>query len=306
MHRQTWALATTLLLLTACSNDFPAYSKLDRLRVLAVSADPPNPSTGQACRIEALTFAPDDQPIRFQWSLCPVLVEAKSGYTCPLTEASSRDIFGVSSPLSLGATETTSFINPFAADALAALCASGIDADGFADNVSCDQGYPVSVLLDVATDADSLRAAFTVFLPALPDAERNANPALLGLVLAGQALPDAPLSLSLPEGEAVDLSAQLSSDAIEMRPIPPAEGAAGQRPERLTLSWFADAGSMDQDRTVFIDGETSIETATRNRWTPPKQNEVPPGGLIHFAIVVRDDRGGVGWLTRQLRLEVAP
>ena len=197
-------------------------------------------------------------------------------------------------------------MNPFAADTLAKLCTNGIDGDGYAAAASCDQGYPVSMLLDVATADDSLRAAFTVFLPASAEAEKNANPAVLGLVLAGQALPEAPVALSLPEGKAVELSAQLSDDAIEMRPIPPAEGATGRRPERLTLSWFADAGSMDQDRTVFIDGETSIEAATRNRWTPPKQNEVPPGGLVHFATVVRDDRGGVGWLTRQLRLEVTP
>jgi hypothetical protein len=306
MHSKTWALASATLLFISCSNDFPAYSRLDRLRVLGVSADPPNPSTGQLCRLDALTFAPPDRPISFHWSFCPVLAEAKTGYTCPLTEASSGDLFGASSPFDLGTAETTSFINPFAADTLGNLCANGVDGDGYAAAVNCDQGYPVSILLDVATADDSLRAAFTVFLPASPEVEKNANPALLGLVLAGQALPDAPLVLSLPEGKAVDLSAQLSNEAIELRSIPPAEGAPGRRPERLTLSWFADAGSMDQDRTVFIDGETSIEAATRNRWTPPKQNEAPPGGLIHFATVVRDDRGGVGWLTRQLRLEVTP
>jgi hypothetical protein len=306
MHSTTWALATASLIFAACSNDFPAYSQLDRLRLLGISATPPNPSTGEVCNLTALTFAPNDQPIGYRWSLCPVQAEAKSGYTCPLTEASSQDLFGAKSPFDLGTAQSASFINPFPADTLAAFCANGIEGDGLATAVRCDQGYPVSVLLDVTTADDSLRAAFTVFLPTSPDGQKNANPALLGLALAGAALPDEPLALSLSEGRAVELSAQLSTDAVELRPIPPAEGAPGLRPERLTLSWFADAGSMDQDRTVFIDGETSIESATRNQWTPPKQSEVPPGGLIHFALVVRDDRGGVGWLTRQLRLEVSP
>jgi hypothetical protein len=306
MLRKTWALAIAIALLPACSNDFPAYSKLDRLRVLGVSAAPPRPATGEVCELGALTFAPGEHPIDFRWTLCPVLVEAKSGYICPLPEASALNIFGASIPFDLGTGETASFTNPFTVDTLAGLCRDGIAGEGFAAAVNCDQGYPVSVLLDVATADDALRAAFTVFLPASANPDSNADPVVLGLTLAGQALLEAPMPLALPAGQAVDLSAQLSPDSVELRPIPPTEGAAGVRPERLTLSWFADAGSMDQDRTVYIDGETSLETATRNRWTPPKGSEVPAQGLIHFAVVVRDDRGGVGWLTREVQVEVLP
>lgn len=306
MHSKTWALAAAIVLVTSCSNDFPAYSKLDRLRVLGVSADPPNPSAGDVCRLSALAFAPGDQPITFRWSFCPVLAQASSGYTCPLTEASTLDLFAKTLPFDLGTSDSTSFVHPFTADMLAAVCRSGILLPGFGDAVNCDQGYPVSVLLDVATPDDALRAAFTVFLPASTEADTNLNPTALGLTLAGQPLSETAIPVQLSADKAADLSVELSPDAIQMRPIPSGEGGSGVRPERLTLSWFSDAGSMDQDRTVFIDGKTSIESATHNLWTPPKQGELSPGALVRFAVVVRDDRGGVGWLTRQIRAEVTP
>ncbi len=306
MHSKTWALAAAIVLVTSCSNDFPAYSKLDRLRVLGISADPPNPSAGEVSRLSALAFAPGDQPVTFQWSFCPTLAQASSGYTCPLTEATTLNLFGATLPFDLGTADSAGFTHPFTADTLAAVCKSGILLPGFTDAVNCDQGYPVSVLLDVATPDDALRAAFTVFLPASTDADKNVNPAALGLTLAGQPLYEAAIPVPLSADKAVDLAVELAPDAIQMRPIPPAEGGSGVRPERLTLSWFSDAGSMDQDRTVFIDGKTSIESATHNQWTPPKQGELAPGAVVRFAVVVRDDRGGVGWLTRQIRAEVTP
>lgn len=305
MHRRTWTLAA-LLLIPSCSNDFAPYSQLDRLRLMGVSASPPNPSAGETCQLSALTFAPDDRPIALRWSFCPVVVDAKTGYSCPLTETASRDILGASVPFDLGTASTTSFTHLFAADVLAAVCRYGIDGDGLSTTVNCDQGYPVSILLDVATADDALRAAFTVFLPASSTPDQNANPTVLQLALAGQELAEEPIAVVLAEGQAVDLTARLSLDASEMRPIPPAEGGAGQRRERLTLSWFADAGRMDQDRTVYIDGETTMEAATRNRWTPPRRTDPSTQTLVRFAVVVRDDRGGVGWLTRQLHLEVRP
>jgi len=306
MYDKAKALPFLLALLSACSSDFAPYSKLDRLRVLGVRAEPPTPGQGEACTLSALTFAPAGDAIAYHWSFCPVLAHAKDEYNCPIDEATAQRIFGTSPPFDLGNAETASFTNPFAWDLLGAFCAAGIDGAGVAQAIDCRPGFPVTIVLDVATSSDALRAAFTVNLPSSSPPELNANPTVLGLFLGGQSLSETPDPLSLPAGKAVELSAQLAPDSVEMRPIPPTEPGTGLRREGLRLSWFADAGSLDETRTVYLDGETTLEQATTNHWTPPDAANWPAQGLVHLDVVVRDDRGGVGWLSRQVQLAVAP
>jgi hypothetical protein len=112
--------------------------------------------------------------------------------------------------------------------------------------------------------------------------------------------------LAVSPGQKVDLQAAIPSSAAELRAIPASEGAPGQRLERLTASWFVDAGAIDSDRTSFIDGETTLAEAAQNHWTAPSAETWPSDGTVEFAVVLRDDRGGVGWLVRHLTLERLP
>ncbi len=57
--------------------------------------------------------------------------------------------------------------------------------------------------------------------------------------------------------------------------------------ETLRASWFVTAGAFDSDRTGR-DG-TDLATSTTNALT------LPASGAIHGWVVLRDDRGGVGW-----------
>ena len=59
--------------------------------------------------------------------------------------------------------------------------------------------------------------------------------------------------------------------------------------EGMHVSWFATGGSFDLDRT----GRDGADTATTSDdgWTPPSQ----AGQTVHLWVVLRDDRGGVGW-----------
>jgi hypothetical protein len=58
--------------------------------------------------------------------------------------------------------------------------------------------------------------------------------------------------------------------------------------EGMEAAWFATGGSFDNDRT----GRDSRDLAnsTPNRWRAPASP-----GLVHLWVIVRDDRGGVGW-----------
>jgi hypothetical protein len=58
--------------------------------------------------------------------------------------------------------------------------------------------------------------------------------------------------------------------------------------EGIGVSWFATGGSFGLDRTG-IDGSDTTTTSD-NGWTAPSQ-----AGPVHLWVVLRDDRGGVGW-----------
>ena len=58
--------------------------------------------------------------------------------------------------------------------------------------------------------------------------------------------------------------------------------------EGIHVSWYATAGTFDQDRT----GRAGTDDATTSDdgWTAPAQ-----AGLVNVWVVLRDDRGGIGW-----------
>ena len=75
----------------------------------------------------------------------------------------------------------------------------------------------------------------------------------------------------------------LNLDLVEHRLI--------ERRESIRISWFADAGAFDHDRTGRSEGEAATPD-TENAWTAPAA-----ATDVHVWAVIRDDRGGVGWNT---------
>jgi hypothetical protein len=303
------------LALSACSNDFAPYSQLDRLRILAVSSEPATPLPGQTATLSALTFAPAGESLAYHWTWCPVTAPASQGYTCPLDQAAANRVFaGAVDPgvapelpsLDLGAGAAATLTNPFSVSALSALCATGIDSQNFSQGLDCEGGFPVTVVLDVSTATASLRAGFVLRLPSATPPPINNNPSPTGLLLAGIPLGDPPATIVVAPAQTLDLQAHIPVDASELRPIPAAEGPPGLRLERLTASWFADAGRIDKARTAFIDGVAPLNQTSQNRWTAPSTAQWPTNNLIQFLLVLRDDRGGASWLVRQVQLEQPP
>jgi hypothetical protein len=309
------ALTGVLLAAAACSNDFAPYSKLDRLRVLAVQAEPSTPLAGETAVLSALTYAPPGEAIGFHWTWCPAAAPASGSYACSLDPTQADQAFaaalapGVAArlpSLDLGTASTAIFTNPFSSSALAGLCASGLAGASYAQSFDCEGGFPVTLALEVATASASLRAGFVLRLPLGDSPELNHNPYPTGLRLGGVPLGEAPTAITVAPGQVLDLHVDIPADAVEVRSIPPSEGPPGQRRERLTSSWFADSGTIDEARTAFIDGETSLDQTASNHWTAPQDADWPALGLVELAVVLRDDRGGVGWLVRQVVLEAGP
>ncbi len=65
------------------------------------------------------------------------------------------------------------------------------------------------------------------------------------------------------------------------------QALADQR-ESIGVAWFATAGSFDADRTGR--GTDDVAATSDNGWQVPGEP-----GPVHLWVVLRDDRGGVGW-----------
>ncbi len=58
--------------------------------------------------------------------------------------------------------------------------------------------------------------------------------------------------------------------------------------ESMQISWYATAGTFDDDSTGRTDSDTSV--TSDNNWYAPSQT-----GTVHLWVVLHDARGGIGW-----------
>jgi len=77
----------------------------------------------------------------------------------------------------------------------------------------------------------------------------------------------------------------------------PATRRVEERQERITVSWFADAGAFAEEQSGSAEGAGGPDVAS-NVWTAPS---LP--GEARLWIVIRDERGGVGWREYLVRVE---
>jgi hypothetical protein len=146
MTMQKSALWASLLAVAACGGrDFNKPSLLDKPRILAVRADPPQPSFGVTTTLSTLLYEPPREhlatgqcpvpgPITTKWSWCPIGMIADSEtntFTCPFPEESFRQLYaalglGEAPPYDLGYGKDLKFVNPFPAPLLYALCRGDI------------------------------------------------------------------------------------------------------------------------------------------------------------------------------------
>jgi len=80
--------------------------------------------------------------------------------------------------------------------------------------------------------------------------------------------------------------------------LDPAARAIVDRREAIRVSWFATDGEFEHDRTGRTEEEAD-DASSENAWTAPAAI-----GDVHVWVVVRDDRGGVGF--REATIDVQP
>jgi hypothetical protein len=80
--------------------------------------------------------------------------------------------------------------------------------------------------------------------------------------------------------------------------LDPEKRAIVDRREAIRLSWFATGGDFDHDRTGRAEDDR-VPPTSENGWTAPAR-----AGDVRLWVVIRDDRGGVGW--SEVHVDVRP
>lgn len=273
-----------LLLLGACNLQELSQSwEIDRLRVLAVAAEPAEPAPGQVVTFSSLVVSPVDPVAAVAWTAC--VGDSDDEYGC-------------------GGTSTASGFDGAITDDL--------DPEAFAEagGIGIEPYFPPSwtVPADVLDDLDEAAQAegktATITVAAIPDKEDlgaedmeialkrlpvsrartpNHNPAIAGLLVDGIEVPEGGL-VTLGRGQAYSLEVVLAEAGIETYSFTNSEGVEETRTEEPWFSWYLSEGSFDQALTLWP--YTTVE------YRAPDEPAAAAHGLW---VVVRDRRGGMAW-----------
>ena len=324
-HRLHTLVALQMLASAACGVQFAPYERLDKLRVLAIAADPPQINDAAGVQLDALVVDPafraSPRTLTYLWSWCPFTKATVEGSECNTTEADIEADLGIDVPsLEIGTTPQVSFTMPIPEANLAIWCqaTSGENLPTFATPFECRSGrFPLKIQLEVESE-DGERIVSTYTLWAMTDSAQNpvngrpnignltfqplednddANPLADPVAVSGGTITrqnDQRFQVTVDEADAETLDAE-EADRI------------GNTREELVISWFYEQGSWENSdpRTYLRSDIASFEEFTQKRWTPPSVEDFP-GTSMQFVVVIRDGRGGVNWASSVATLTEDP
>ena len=301
MKSTTTLMAGVALALFGCSSsDFNTPTKLNKVRILAIQADPAQPALGSSTTLRALVYQPPPSAdggtdagvsvTGYSWSWCPLATSSADGFACPIGQDAANQLFaglGIvgTPPLDLGTGDSASitFPNPFPASFLANFCTYGLPATAGSPSMKfgCTiAGFPITINLVVHTSAGDLPAVFFVYLPINDAIPANLNPVVSGIDIFNHRLDqvgtqEVPLNSRVPVVlEMDDSSAEVLPDPNEVLPpskYPPPDpkhpplGPNIAPYEQLTMSWYAECGDfgangLGGDRTGYLGDPNNLNS----------------------------------------------
>ncbi len=305
-----WRLV--LLGACACGSDIDPYNRVSSLRVLALQSEPAAPGPLETAALSALVNVPEGESASYEWSWCPFAGEASDGAACLVSEeelrASLPDPGGLPA-FDLGPEASATFSHEVAPALLAEWCSLALGGSAAVAAPDCALGFPIQVRLRVSTERDEVIAQRTLALRFAAQHPPNQNP-VIDALRAGEddlsplAPGEAPATV-VPRGAESPIEAPVSAASQESYSRPAASGETEVVSERLVWTWFVEGGETEFQRTSLIDGVIPLEDAQRNTWTPPSIEDYP-SEVARLWVVVRDERGGVGWREAAVRLGGQP
>jgi hypothetical protein len=271
-RRATAALSILLVGAAGCSSEDTApdrRSLVQRLRVLAIRAEPPEVAPHEVSQVTALAVDPRTTSIAVQWTRCtePPLAGELVNPDC--LSGGDADLLP---PIGCG---------PSVAVVMPAVDPSTLGAP------DASGGLYLPLIAHVAAGSEASLADYRLRLAG--PAPRNQNPLLEGVFRIADdgsavALDDA-APTTAHAGDQITLRASFAPGSRETYSV------GGQlHTETLTIAWFATAGSFTDEHTP--DG---FDTVLRLDADLPASS-----GAIDLWVVGRDERGGTDFLHRSI------
>lgn len=295
-------LAVASLALAACGGSGLSQPwQLDRLRVLAIQAEPAEPRPGDTVSFTSLVYAPAGVEVAGAvWFAC--LPQEADDFGCELDGSLLEELEGAD-PDSMSEEE------------LLALYQEAQEAGliGFEPGLPPSWEAPAEALEGLeGTELLEGRSAvvnLTVFpaqaeggsdpstdievvykrLPVSEAVTPNHNPELTGFRVNGVGVESGGRLVVDPRYR-YELEPLLTDDSVETYEYVNEEGEVEERTEEPYFSWYTEAGSFDQ--------EYSLHPYSEALWTPGEAwltGSAPEGGEVRILAVVRDRRGGMAW-----------
>jgi hypothetical protein len=288
-------------------DDFDPVSRVVDFRVLAVKADAPYARPGETVHLSSLSHDPTARPITWAWAAC-VNPSSSSVEGC-LEKVAEDAAANPTSPILAMGVGQTSFDFTIPADALAS-----VDSDALPlaltgiVSVACPGELAV-----VASPSNPLRCREPgsgrelgldeyvvgikrVFMRAT---DRNQNPAIADVRFDGASWPEA----EVKEVDACDIDDNVYDDCSKSlrhqiaAVATPESYEAGvdefgyDFEEQVIVQYYASEGIFEFDSRIAEDPETGWVART-----------YASGQELDMWFVIRDDRGGVTWTQRRVRV----
>ncbi len=322
------------LVLCGCDDNLPSTSFIDKLRVLAVQAEPPEVSPGTATTLSVFAVEPplphldggtNPPVIDAYWLACaeppgalqsePCGVAPDSGIPPLCSDQPGAAICIIGGGLSAKYTPNATFIG---SDGTGQVLLTVVVADVVGGAVQC--------LMDIQQNGglpkypDHCVVAFKqLALNANAGATLNQNPTLSALSLtpkngSAESLLDG--SATFPVG--TDKSAPTFTLSTTRSDGSSEQDSSGNY-EALSISWYTTSGKISDGRSAFLPpgcpAQSSCPTkapvdVTTTNWQVPKATQLATtadaAGTVEFWAVIRDDRGGVSVLGGTAHASPAP
>jgi hypothetical protein len=279
------SLLAAVTTVAACTPDFDEVWLVKDLRILALRAEPPEVleplgvTSFPPVKLSALCADPlAPEGALFDWEL----------WVCS-AEESRCDLAGTRTLVKAARSKLDAIEVDFRLESniyLASILADPLKGFG---------GVPVMVELRVQRETFSARAVKRIVYgaPIPPQKTPNQNPSLARITADG-----APITAELPAsagGEKIKLLPEPAAGAKEKYWVLTYTGGERELDEYLSYAFFTTDGGLSDATTggkpsPFVE-KKKVEDPSSD-WSPPAEP-----GTIDLYLVVRDDRGGVGWTT---------
>ncbi len=278
-----------ILSLLACTTTELSESwEIDRLRVLAVAAEPAEPRPGDTVTFRSLVVSPDAPVAATIWFAC---LTGGGDYGCEVDESlldldpaelGPEDLEALYEAGFIGAEPYLPPVWQVPADAL-----DGLSPEERLEGLTAI--INVTAVPDVEDPTeDDLELAYKR-VPVSEATTPNHNPVVVSIAVDGVVVEPGTV-VSLDRGQPYTFEVALSDDSVEAYEFVNGAGEVETREEEPYFTWYAQDGTFD--RTFDLWPYTDTE------YYAPEDPKADTAGIW---VVVRDRRGGMAWTSLDVR-----